>query len=58
MAEGEEEMIFILVFLAAMGAWEAYVYNLYHYPEDILLSVMSFGFAFFLGALWLNGVGV
>ena len=31
---------------------------LYHYPEDVLLSVMSFGFAFFLGALWLNGVGV
>ena len=51
-------MTIIIIGLCALGAWEAYVYNLYHYPEDILLSVMSFGFAFFLGALWLNGVGV
>ena len=51
-------MTIIIIGLCALGAWEAYVYRLHNYPEDVLLSVMSFGFAFFLGALWLNGVGV
>ena len=51
-------MTIIIIGLIALGAFEAHVYSAQRYAEDALLSVASFGLAFFLGALWLNGVGV
>ena len=51
-------MTIIIIGLCALGAWEAYVYYINRYAEDILLSVMAFGFAMFLGALWMSGVTV
>lgn len=51
-------MTFLIIFFAAIGAWEAYVYRSHCYPEDIFLSVGCFGAAAFLLAMRLNGVGV
>ena len=49
-------MTFIIIFLFAIGAWEAYVYYKSRYPEDIIITVGVFGLAMFLAALLLNGV--
>lgn len=49
-------MIFIIVFLTAMGAWEAHVFYKNRYPEDLFLTVACFGAAAFLWAMKANGV--
>lgn len=51
-------MIFLVVFFAGVGAWEAYVYHSHRYPEDICLTVACFGAAVFLLAMKMNGAGV
>lgn len=47
-------MIFIIIGLITLGVFEAYIYRKKHYPEDLVLSVASFGIAAFLAALWVN----
>lgn len=49
-------MIFLIIFLASIGAWEIYVFHSHYYPEDLLLSVCCIGAAAFLLAMVLNGV--
>ena len=51
-------MTIIIIGLCAVGVFEAYVYKVHTFMEDLFLSVISFGLAFFLSALWINGVGV
>ena len=55
MAEREESMKFILVFLTVMGAWEAYVFYKNRYPEDLFLVVGCFGAVAFLTSMMLHG---
>lgn len=49
-----KNMIFIIIGLITLGVFEAYIYRKEHYPEDLVLSVASFGIAAFLAALWVN----
>jgi len=49
-------MIFVVIFLVAVGAWEAYVFKTHGYAEDIFLSVGCFGAAAFLLAAMINKV--
>ena len=51
-------MIFLIIFLIAIGIWESYVFYYNRYPEDLLLLVACFGAAMFLAAFLVNGVGV
>ena len=49
-------MIFIILFLIAIGAWEIYVFLSHYFPEDLFLTVACFGAAAFLLAMKLDGV--
>ena len=51
-------MLIIIIAMCALGAFEIKVYHDNRYPEDLFLMTAAFGVAMFLGALWLNGVGV
>lgn len=54
----ETAMIFLIIFLSAIGAWEMHVFITHRYPEDVCIAVGCFGAAAFLLAMVLNGVGV
>lgn len=47
-------MIFIVIALCIIGAWEVYVYKLHRYAEDALISFASFSAAMFLTFLSIN----
>ena len=49
-------MMFIIIFLFAIGTWETYVYNTHRYPEDLCLTVACYGAAAFLLAAMINKV--
>lgn len=51
-------MIFLIIFFAAIGAWETYIYTFHRYPEDVCIAVGCIGTAAFLLAMYLHGVGV